>query len=399
MSDWPAVPIAEVVQVIGGGTPKKSEADYYGGDIPWVTPKDMKTSVISQAQIRITDEGLKQSASKIAPRNSVLIVVRSGVLKHTVPVAVNTVPVAINQDMKALICGSRIDAGYLARFIKARSSEVLSWVRATTADNFPIEKLSRLKIPLPDLAEQKRIAAVLDQVDSLRAKRREAIALLGDLTGSIFLDMFGDPASSGSRWDRKPIGELGTVVTGNTPSRACSENYGDGIEWIKTDNIRPPELHPGEAAERLSATGEKAGRVVPAESILVTCIAGSPASIGNSALAGRRVAINQQINALIPEGVLSRFMLEQIRVGKSLVQRKSTGAMTGLVNKSQFSSIQFMVPPMEKQREFVSRVERMDSVRTCNIRHLATLDELFTSLQHRAFSGTLWDHEEPGDAA
>ncbi|MFE1825680.1 restriction endonuclease subunit S [Streptomyces yangpuensis] len=252
---------------------------------------------------------------------------------------------------------------------------------------------------LPSLPEQKRIAAVLDQVDTLRGKRREAIALLDDLSQSIFIDMFGDPASLNSSWERKTIGELGAVVTGNTPSRAKPEHYGDGIEWIKTDNIRPPKLNPGQAAERLTAAGERVGRVVPAEAILVTCIAGSPESIGNSALAGRRVAINQQINAFIPEGPLPRFMLEQIRVGKALIQRKSTGAMTGLVNKSQFSSISLLVPPVDRQQEFVRRVECVDSERARNVQHLATLDELFTSLQHRAFSGTLWGHEAPGEAA
>ncbi|OUC98949.1 restriction endonuclease subunit S [Streptomyces swartbergensis] len=252
---------------------------------------------------------------------------------------------------------------------------------------------------LPSLTEQKRIAAVLDQVDTLRAKRREAIALLDDLAQSIFIDMFGDPASPNSSWDRKTIGELGAVVTGNTPSRARPENYGDGIEWIKTDNIRPPKLNPSQAAERLTAAGERVGRVVPAEAILVTCIAGSPESIGNSALAGRRVAINQQINAFIPEGPLPRFMLEQIRVGKVLIQRKSTGAMTGLVNKSQFSSISLLVPPVDRQQEFVRRVKCVDSERDRNVRHLAILDELFTSLQHRAFAGTLWEHEAPGEAA
>lgn len=294
------------------------------------------------------------------------------------------------------------DARYLLRFLRQDWIRVEGELRMTGSGGqrrVPEAYFRNLMIPLPSIAEQKRIAAVLDQVDALRAKRRKAVNLLDDLSRSIFIDMFGDPASPNSSWDRKTIGELGAVITGNTPSRAKSENYGEGIEWIKTDNIRPPELNPGQAAERLTAAGERVGRVVPAEAILVTCIAGSPESIGNSALAGRRVAINQQINAFIPEGPLPRFMLEQIRAGKALIQRKSTGAMTGLVNKSQFSSISLLVPPMDRQQEFVRRVECVDRERARNVRHLATLDELFASLQNRAFSGTLWDHEAPGEAA
>ncbi|MFD7064932.1 restriction endonuclease subunit S [Streptomyces sp. NPDC059906] len=298
--------------------------------------------------------------------------------------------------------GKEVDGRYLLRFLRQDWVRVEGELRMTGSGGqrrVPEAYLRDLMIPLPSITKQRRIAAVLDQVDTLRAKRRDAIALLDALTRSLFFEMFGDPASSNSPWDRKMIGELGVVVTGNTPSRARSEYYGDGIEWIKTDNIRPTELNPSAAAERLSAAGESVGRVVPAEAILVTCIAGSPASIGNAALAGRRVAINQQINAFIPEGHLSRFMLEQIRVGKGLIQRKSTGAMTGLVNKSQFSSVTLLVPPMGRQQEFVHRVERVDSERARSVRQLATLDELFTSFQNRAFSGTLGDHEATGEAA
>ncbi|MGW2115798.1 restriction endonuclease subunit S [Streptomyces zhihengii] len=302
-----------------------------------------------------------------------------------------------------LVDPDSVSRDFLERFL--RSPRALKYYTAklqgSTARrrSLPKDIFLALPVPLPSLREQERIAAVLDQVDTLRAKRREAITLLDDLARSIFLDMFGDPLSRNSSWDRKTIGELGAVVTGNTPSRAKPENYGEGIEWIKTDNIRPPALNASRAAERLTVAGEKVGRVVPAESILVTCIAGSPASIGNAVLAGRRVAINQQINAFIPQGPLPRFMLEQIRLGKALIQRKSTGAMTGLVNKTQFSSISLMVPPMGRQQEFVRRVECVDSQRARNVRHLAALDELFSSLQHRAFSGTLWDHEAPGEAA
>ena len=99
---------------------------------------------------------------------------RSGVLKHTLPVGLAGVQVAINQDMKALLCNSDVAPDYLARFVKWKSGEILQWVRATTADNFSIDKLKQLPVPIPPLPEQRRIAAILDHADALRAKRREA---------------------------------------------------------------------------------------------------------------------------------------------------------------------------------------------------------------------------------
>ncbi|WP_406395575.1 restriction endonuclease subunit S [Streptomyces sp. NBC_00887] len=286
----------------------------------------------------------------------------------------------------------KVDHNYLARILR-QEGLLRKAITGSAQPQITRQSLQGVAVPLPSLAEQKRIAAVLDQVDTLRAKRREAIALLGDLAQSIFLDMFGDPGAPNARWERASISDLGDVVTGNTPPRADPANFGEGIEWVKTDNIDPPNLFATEASERLSGKGEGKARVVPAHAILVTCIAGSPSRIGSSVLAGRKVAVNQQINAFIPAQESSRFLLEQLRVGKHLIQEKSTGAMTGLVNKSQFSSVKLIDPPCDMTRLFTERVERVDGVRESHVAHLAALDELFESLQQRAFSGQLWDHE------
>jgi type I restriction enzyme S subunit len=103
MNTCATVPIGDLVTIYGGGTPTRSNPDYYGGNIPWVTPKDMKSWEISDSQITITQQGLEESATRLIPTSSVLLVIRSGVLKHSLPVAISRRPVAINQDMKALV--------------------------------------------------------------------------------------------------------------------------------------------------------------------------------------------------------------------------------------------------------------------------------------------------------
>ena len=161
-------------------------------------------------------------------------------------------------------------------------------------------KLQILQIPLPPLAEQKRIAGILGAADALRARRRETLVQLDALLQSTFLDMFGDPVTNSMGWDTSALGEVGEVVTGNTPSRKRPEYYGKDIEWIKSDNINHPSFVLTEAEERLSVAGKAVARTSPKGSILVTCIAGSPSCIGNAAIADREVAFNQQINAFVP---------------------------------------------------------------------------------------------------
>ena len=249
------------------------------------------------------------------------------------------------------------------------------------------EKLVGIAIPVPPLTEQRRIAEVLDRAEALRAKRRAALAQLDTLAQSIFLDLFGDPATNPKGWPRKRISDVATVITGNTPPRAVPGYYGTEIEWIKSDNINTPHYYLTRADEGLSALGKTVARIVPAGSILVTCIAGSPECIGNAAITDRDVAFNQQINALVPHDADSHFLYAQLLVGKRLVQQASTSAMKGMVSKSRFEGIMLMCPPMPLQRKFASRVVSVEKLRTTHRASLAELDALFAALQHRAFRG------------
>ena len=248
----------------------------------------------------------------------------------------------------------------------------------------------RQKMLLPPLADQKRIAGILDAADALRAKRRESIAQLDSLLQSTFLDMFGDPVTNPMGWETFKIGQVGEVITGNTPSRKHPEYYGDGIEWIKSDNINNPSFTLTAAEEHLSAEGKRVARTAPEGSILVTCIAGSPSCIGNVAVANREVAFNQQINAFVPgDRIKSWFAFGMFWVGKRLIQGASTNSMKGMVSKSAFSSISIPVPPLSLQQLFTAIFESCERQKSQMIAHLAELDALFASLQSRAFSGEL----------
>ena len=250
--------------------------------------------------------------------------------------------------------------------------------------------IASLQIPLPPLAEQKRIAGILDAADALRAKRREALAELDTLLQSTFLDMFGDPVTNPMGWDTSALGEVGEVITGNTPSRKHPEYYGEDIEWIKSDNINDPSFVLTEAEERLSVAGKAVARTSPRGSILVTCIAGSPSCIGNAAIADREVAFNQQINAFVPgERIALWFAFGMFWMGKRLVQSASTSSMKGMVSKSAFSAISIPIPPTSLQSRFAAIGESVEHQKASQRAHLAELDTLFTSLQSRAFRGDL----------
>lgn len=288
---------------------------------------------------------------------------------------------------------SAISSYYLERFL--RSPFALTFyaakLRGTTARRrtLPDDVFLSLRVPLPPVAEQERIAAILDKVDAVRAKRRAALVELDSLTQSIFLDLFGDPAINPKGWPRRSITEIGKVITGNTPPRTNASYYGTEIEWIKSDNINTPHYFITKAEEGLSAAGRTVARTAPAGSILVTCIAGSRQCIGNAAMTDREVTFNQQINAFIPLHGNAHFFYAQIIVAKRLIQEASTTGMKAIVSKGRFEQIRLIFPPPELQNEFARRVAAVEKLKAPHHASLAEMDALFASLQHRAFRGQL----------
>ncbi|MDB3957655.1 restriction endonuclease subunit S [Opitutales bacterium] len=279
---------------------------------------------------------------------------------------------------------------FVGCFLESKFKEIQGNCTGATIPHVNGKHLRNLQIPLPPLDEQKRIAGILDTADALRAKRRESLAKLDDLLQSTFLDMFGDPVTNPKGWETQKIGNLGVVTTGNTPSRKHKEFYGEDIEWIKSNNINTPSFFLTEAEEYLSLEGKKVGRTTPKGSILITCIAGSLSCIGNVAIANREVAFNQQINAFLPnENIELWFVFGMFWVDKRIIQNASTKAMKGMVSKSALSAISIPVPPLDLQQRFSEIVSSVEKQKAKMKKHLEQLDDLFASLQQRAFRGDL----------
>ena len=287
----------------------------------------------------------------------------------------------------------KLDSRYLYWFLRSPIFQDAKDRRCTGATQkaLTLTGLREIDIPLADgIKEQRRIAAILDKADGIRRKREHMLAIMNDLVKSAFHANFGDPVSNPKDLPTAPIKEFGKVVTGNTPPRKDSENYGSAIEWIKSDNINTPSHRLTKAEECLSEIGKQIGRIAPAGTTLITCIAGSPGVIWNAALADREVAFNQQINAVIPNEKTDPFFLYcQFLVGKKLVQAASTNSMKGMVSKGKFQEVSFLKPDVDCQkafgRYFGRTIKILNKLRAA---HLSS-QELFNSLCGRAFRGEL----------
>ncbi len=396
---WPTVPLASVVTTYGGGTPSRSRPEYFGGAIPWVTPKDMKTREILGSQMTLTEAGVANSATRLIPSNSVLLVIRSGVLKHRLPVGITRVPVTVNQDMKAFVPSAVLDAGYLARLLDAWSHRVLGWVRATTADNFPIARLHELEIPLPPLDRQRRISRVLDMADALREQRRGVLARLQALSASLFDEMFGDAGGGGGDWPVGPVSEFVSGVAGGRSFAGLDDEDGHSrhrvlrVSAVTSGQFRPEESRP------VPDDYDPPSAHIVGDGDLLFSRANTSELVGAVALVRSPPA-----NLLLPDKIWRFEWRDRERVSpeyvwqlfrspalRRAVSRRATGTSGSMKNISaeKLLSIPVIQPPATEQVRFAERFRCIASLENRSSGELDYLNTLFASLQSRAFAGEL----------
>ena len=170
---WEVKKFGEVVEkIIGGGTPSRSNLDYWGGDIPWITVKDFATFSPSRAQEYITKEGLKLSSSNLIPKGTLITSTRMALGKAVI----YEVDVSINQDLKAIFPKSILNVTYLYYWFEKNSLFLAEMGSGSTVMGLSLIDMKNIKFDLPSLSEQTRIAQILSDMDAGIEKLEEQLA-------------------------------------------------------------------------------------------------------------------------------------------------------------------------------------------------------------------------------
>lgn len=162
---WEQVPLRDLGQWYGGGTPSKSSPEFWdNGTVPWLSPKDMGASVLHSTIDHITQSAVENSSVRLVPENSVAVVVRSGILERTLPVGLVPFGTTLNQDMKAVVARPGIDPRWIAWGLRAFERQLLRDTRkaGTTVASIEMSRFHRYALPVPSLPEQRRIVEILE---------------------------------------------------------------------------------------------------------------------------------------------------------------------------------------------------------------------------------------------
>lgn len=294
----------------------------------------------------------------------------------------------------------KVDPRFLYRWFASNPTQALlrSFGQKTTnISNLNIERCLNLKLVLPPLPEQRRIAAILDQADALRAKRREALAELDQLTQSIFIDMFGDPVANPAKWNKLPLAELVAgkygVKAGPFGSALKKEEYGSsGYRVYGQEQVIAGRFDVGDyyISERKY---EQLKSCSIAEGDLLVSLVGSfgkilivPSGIEPGIINPRLLKISPNRKLLTSKFLAS--VLEHPSVQKHFEQVAHGGTM-GILNAGLLKQLDVILPPLHLQAAFANRLESATQIALAHKKSLLELDSLFSSLQHRAFRGEL----------
>jgi len=293
-----------------------------------------------------------------------------------------------------------LDARYLYRWFSSTRLQTLvrSFGRQTTnISNLDIQRCRDLEMPLPPLLEQRRIAAILDQADALRAKRREALAQLDSLTQSIFIEMFGDPVANPLGWpETLKLGAVADIASGVTKGRKIGDVPTRIVPYLAVANVQDKALSLSGVKE-IEATEPEIGRYRLFRNDLLLTEGGDPDKLGRGTLWNDELPECIHQNHIFRVRLTSRALLPLFLnwlVGSTRGKKyflRSAKQTTGIasINMTQLREFPLLLPPVSLQQTFAARIQAVESLRATHRAALAELDALFASLQHRAFAGQL----------
>lgn len=387
---WPRVALGEIFEIARGGSPRPID-DYVTDDpdgLNWISISDGTESskYIEKTARRIKRSGL--SKTRLVRPGDLLL---TNSMSFGRPYIMGTTGCIHDGWLVLSDRSRRTDPDFMYHLLGSSLiySEFERLAAGATVKNLNIELVSNVKVPLPSLSEQRRIAAILDAADALRTKRQAALAKMHPLAQAAFVELFGNTPKSGSR----KLGRLGDFVEfvgGGTPSRSVPEYFQGEICWATAKDVRDEALHETKEHVTEAAINKSATKLVDPGTVLVVVKSKILMKRLPVTIARVPVCFGQDLKGLVPSGrVTSRFVARSLLVGQRWLLEKARGANTEGLTLEHLRSFPIVVPSALELKRHDEMEARVEAHRTQLKASLKKIDSAFASLQRRAFQGRL----------
>jgi len=391
--NWPVVKLGEICTTSSGGTPPRNIADYYKGNIPWVKSGELKDNVITYTEELLTEDGLLNSSAKLLPAGTLLIALYGATVGK---LGILQIEASTNQAVCAIFASKLIDRDYLFFFLLKQRSHLLNLSIGGAQPNISQDLLRSVKIPLPPLPEQRRIAAILGQADELRQLRREADEKAEKLLLAMFYDYFGDPSINTKNWKVEPLENL-LVGTPQNGIYKHASFYGEGVPIIRIADFYQGQLNSPSTFNRLKVSQEEIKKYKLENGNILVNRVNSEEYLGKCALVDAlseptvfesnmmRLTINKKI---VTSRYLSIFLgTEHGR--QQLLKSAKRAINQASINQQDVKKVLVPIPPLDLMEEFEQTAINTLELYKDNTLTTIKCSGLFNSLLSQAFTGEL----------
>ncbi len=382
--------LGDLYKITSGGTPSRKHLEYYqNGTIPWVKTGDLKEKYLWTTDEKITEIGLKNSSARIYPQDTVLIAMYGATIGAS---SILKIEAATNQACAAFVKRDDIIPEYLYAFLESQQSRFIKDAVGGAQPNISAGYLKKIEIPIPPLEKQRRIAALLDKVSDLIAKRRAQLDKLDLLVKSRFVEMFGDPVLNPMQWPEWPLENMADIVSGITKGRKTKETELIEVPYMAVSNVKDGYIDWTTVKTILATRAEiEQYRLLP-DDVLMT-EGGDPDKLGRGA------TIRQPLENCIHQNHIFRVRLDEsillpLYFAEFLQHQKAkqyflkcAKQTTGIasINMRQLKGLPILVPPQEIQLKFANSMRQVDQSKLTIQQSLDKLEVLKKALMQQYF--------------
>jgi type I restriction enzyme S subunit len=381
---WSYKKLSELADVSSGGTPKRSNKEFWGGDIPWYSSGELNDFNTIPPKEHITESGLTSSNAKLFPRGSLLIgMYDTAALKMSLLDREGT----FNQAIAGVKPNKNINLSFILYAINSMKPELLKLRRGVRQKNLNQGMIKDILIPDIPLIEQERIVALLDTVfadlEQTRAKTEQNLKNSRELFDSYLQQVF---SQKGDGWVERSLSEVSNLSMGQSPKGSSYNSEGEGVPLING----PVEFGPSAFSKTIKSKYTTEPSKMCKKGDLILCVRGS--TTGRMNIAGFDACIGRGVASISSEKY-QEWLNHYINFNRSTIYSMGTGATFPNVSRAMLAGFKVVIPPVEIMPKVIKEIKFMkgeiEKVADIYTSKILALDELKKSILQKAFSGEL----------
>ena len=362
--------LGDICEIVSGSTPKTSIAEYWDGDVKWITPAELSddTYIIMDSVRKITKLAVEKTGLRSIPKGTVILSSRAPIGK----VAIAGCELYCNQGFKNLICSDVINNKYLYWFLRGNTIFLNSLGRGATFKEISKSIVSEIEINIPSIMQQKKVVENLEKLNRIISIRKQELQLLDELVRGRFVELFGDPVANSMNWPVRKLGDLSVQInSGNTPKGGAKNYVDDGIVFFRSQNVWKDRLQmediayiDAETHARMKRSSLKHGDILMTKTGRINT---ENSSLGRAALymgEDDRANVNGHVYFIRLKPQFNNRFILRILVSaeyRDLIRKVCVGGIDKRqLNKEHIEEFPIICPPSHMIQKYISFVDQID---------------------------------------